>query len=56
MYDLRQNSILTGEYQQVIQNQYGMGLNSVEGAVGGSTGKYSPSIFLLLNFLRFVSP
>jgi len=39
MYDLRQNGVLTKEYQKIIQSQYGMSLNSMEGAVGGSTGK-----------------
>jgi hypothetical protein len=56
MYDLRQNSILTGEYQQIIQNQYGMDLNSMEGAVGGSTGEYSLHIYIYIgSFLYFVS-
>lgn len=43
IYDLRQNTILTGEYQKIIQDQYDMSLNSMEGAVGGSTGAY-PSL------------
>lgn len=37
MYDLRQNDVLTHEYQRIIQDNYGMSLNSMEGAIGGST-------------------
>lgn len=38
MYDIRQNSVLKQEYEAVVQNSYHMGLNSMEGAIGGSTG------------------
>ncbi|KAG9054594.1 hypothetical protein FS842_004695, partial [Serendipita sp. 407] len=36
MYDLRQNTMLAKEYLHIIQ-KYGMGPNSMEGAIGGST-------------------
>lgn len=38
MYDIRQNEALINEYKTVVQDGYGMGLNSMEGAIGGSTG------------------
>jgi hypothetical protein len=54
MYDLRQNSVLTGEYQQIIQDQYGMGLNSIQGAVGGSTGEsFLHKIFWAVSYVLF---
>lgn len=37
LYDIRQNGVLIEEYRKVTQEQYCMGLNSVEGAIGGST-------------------
>ncbi|CAG7847005.1 Peptidase M20 domain-containing protein 2 AltName: Full=Aminoacylase-1-like protein 2 [Serendipita indica DSM 11827] len=37
MFDLRQNSVLSSEYHNVSQSQYGVGPNSMEGAIGGST-------------------
>ena len=38
MYDIRQNSVLRQEYEAVVQSDYHMGLNPMEGAIGGSTG------------------
>jgi hypothetical protein len=39
MYDLRQNSELADEYADIIQDQFGMSLNGIQGAIGGSTGE-----------------
>ena len=49
MYDIRQNNVLIEEYKNITQNHYGMGLNSMEGAIGGSTDFVSASINLELN-------
>jgi hypothetical protein len=39
MCDLRQNAVLSREYVNTIKESYGMTTNTVEGAIGGSTGK-----------------